>query len=384
MTSSSSSHHLDASSTTSTPRAGAGSTGSNGTGNGNGNGNGGNYHHHHHAPPHAPSSQAQAHGGPSVRVMFSFGGRILPRPGDHRLRYVGGETRIVSVPRTASHAVLTAALARLAPALFAPGAPQPALKYTLPQDDLDSLISVSSDDDVDNLMDEIDRVHIDVATNVKPPRLRLFLFASTPDHSSSAAFGSMLSGTGDASIDQWFVDQLNAPPPSSLERSRSEASSVVSDNTDCLTVTSPEAASDEPLPSPAPAEAAQPKPDPEVAHDDDDDKPVPVLRAPLFPTPWPAPPPQYMQQPVYYYPAPPVHYLDAAGHQSGYMPGPVYHHFVSGGGNEDLYASGSVGAVYGVPHPVQPYRQVIYKPPLASADDYPAEGKPTEGGSHSS
>ncbi|XP_047071043.1 uncharacterized protein LOC124679305 [Lolium rigidum] len=386
MTSSSSSHHLDASSASSTPRAGARSTASS-CSNGNGNGN-----HHHHPPPHAPSSRAQPqpqpHGGPCVRIMCSFGGRILPRPGDHRLRYVGGETRIVSVPRAASHAVLTAALARLAPALFAPGAPGPTLRYQLPEEDIDSLVSVSSDDDVDNLMCELDRVHGLAAADVKPPRLRLFLFASSPDHASSGAFGSVLSGTGDASIDQWFLDQLNAPAPSSLDRTRSDASSILSENTDYLTGIDAASASDDP--NPAPPAAEQTKPDTETPHGDDDhDKPAPVLGAPLAPhfaetAPWPAPPPQYMQQPMYYYPpARPVHYVDAAGRQGSYMPGPVYHHMVAGGGNQDLYAS---GAVYGVPHPVQPYRQVIYRPPLAAADDYPApvEGKPTEGASHSS
>lgn len=375
MTSSSSSHHHDASSATSTPRAGAGSSSS--------NGNGGNYHHH-HPPPHAPSSQAQAralaHGVPIVRIMCSFGGRILPRPGDHQLRYVGGETRIVSVPRTASYAVLSVALARLAPALFAPGAPDPALRYQLPQDDLDSLISVSSDDDVDNLMDELDRIHSLATTAVKPPRLRLFVFASSSDHSSAAMLGSVLSGAGDASTDQWFVDQLNAPAPSWIERGRSEATSLVSDNMDYLTGV--DAASDEPRPGPA----AEPKSDTEMAHDDKDE-PVPVLGAPLAPyvaesARWPAPPPPYMQEPVYYVPVRPVHYLDAAGRQSGYMPGPVYH-MVRGGGNEDLYASGSVGGVYGVPHPIQPFRQVIYAPPLPAADDYSAEGKSSEGGSQS-
>uniref|UniRef100_A0ACD5V0B9 Uncharacterized protein n=1 Tax=Avena sativa TaxID=4498 RepID=A0ACD5V0B9_AVESA len=386
MTSSSSSHHHDASSTNSTPRASAGSTSSNGTG--NGNGNGGNYHHHPPLPPPARSQgQVLPPPGPCVRIMCSFGGRILPRPGDHQLRYVGGETRIVSVPRTASYALLTVALARLVPALFAPGAPEPTLRYQLPQDDLDSLISVSSSDDVDNLMDELDRIQALTANAIKPPRLRLFVFASSPDHSSSAAFGSVLSGTADASTDQWFVDQLNAPAPpcpSSIDRGRSEASSMLSGNMDYLTGL--DAASDDPNPAPV----AQLKSDTEVAHGDDDDEPVPVMGAPLATyvaenARWPAPPPRYMQEPVYLVPVRPVHYLDAAGRQAGYMPGPVYH-MVGGRGNEDLYASGTVGGVYGVPHPVQPFRQVIYAPPLAPADDYQVEGKPSvsEGGSHSS
>ncbi|KAM1043753.1 hypothetical protein PS2_034708 [Malus domestica] len=37
-----------------------------------------------------------------VRFMCSFGGKILPRPHDNQLRYVGGDTRIVVVHRTVS------------------------------------------------------------------------------------------------------------------------------------------------------------------------------------------------------------------------------------------------------------------------------------------
>jgi len=52
--------------------------------------------------------------------MCSFGSRILPRPGDSHLCYVGGETRVVSfLWAVASFATLVAALAKVAPALFA-------------------------------------------------------------------------------------------------------------------------------------------------------------------------------------------------------------------------------------------------------------------------
>jgi len=122
--------------------------------------------------------------------MCSFGGRILPRPGDRQLRYVGGETRIVSFPRAAaSFATLVAALAKVAPALFAPGVPRPSLKYQVPQDGLDSLISVSSDIDVDHIMDRLDHLHDEAAA--RPLCLRVVLFALVLD----AAFGSLLLGT---------------------------------------------------------------------------------------------------------------------------------------------------------------------------------------------
>lgn len=34
-----------------------------------------------------------------VKFLCSYGGKVLPRPSDGLLRYVGGETRVVSVPR---------------------------------------------------------------------------------------------------------------------------------------------------------------------------------------------------------------------------------------------------------------------------------------------
>ncbi|XP_062187985.1 uncharacterized protein LOC133891290 [Phragmites australis] len=370
---SSSSHHPDSSSPSSTPRNGAGA--------------GGNSHHPPPLPP-APAAprHAQAHRGPQVRLMCSFGGRILPRPGDRQLRYVGGETRIVAVPRAAaSYAALVAALAKVAPALSTPGAPRPTLKYQLPQDDLDSLISVTSDDDVDHLMDEFDRLH-ELASNVaKPPRLRVFLFAPASDHTSAAgAFGPGLSGTGgEAATDQWFVDALNAPAPHPIERGQSEASSIISEVPDYLFGL--DAASDEPSPGPA---AARNKSDTEMQHHGEDDAPAPapgVHQAPYAAegSSWPAPPLPYKAQPVYYLSVPPVHYLDPAA-QGGYMPRPVYH-IIGGGGSEapgrDPHVTG--GNVYGVPRPMQPFPQMMYAPPLAVF--YTAEGKPPpESGGNSS
>jgi hypothetical protein len=111
----------------------------------------------------------------------------LPRPGDRQLRCVGGETRIVSFPWTA--ASLATLVAVLAPAIFALGLRRPSLKYQVPQDGLDSLISVSSDIDVDHIMDRLDHLHDEAAA--RPLCLRVVLFALVLD----AAFGSILLGT---------------------------------------------------------------------------------------------------------------------------------------------------------------------------------------------
>lgn len=37
-----------------------------------------------------------------VKFLCSHGGKILPRPGDGSLKYVGGETRVISISRDAS------------------------------------------------------------------------------------------------------------------------------------------------------------------------------------------------------------------------------------------------------------------------------------------
>lgn len=39
-------------------------------------------------------------GGGRIKILCSFGGRIVPRPQDGVLKYVGGETRVLAVPRS--------------------------------------------------------------------------------------------------------------------------------------------------------------------------------------------------------------------------------------------------------------------------------------------
>lgn len=48
-----------------------------------------------------------------VRFMCSFGGKILPRPHDNQLRYVGGDTRIVAVQRATTFSSLLSKLSKL-------------------------------------------------------------------------------------------------------------------------------------------------------------------------------------------------------------------------------------------------------------------------------
>lgn len=119
------------------------------------------------------------------------------------------------------------------------------MKYQLPNEDLDALISVSTDEDVENMMDEYDRI----AQNQNPrsSRLRLFLFTKNiaGEEEDNDSRASSISSLLDSSVnrEQWFLDALNLGSSASatavsngrgIERVRSEVSSIVSEVPDYL------------------------------------------------------------------------------------------------------------------------------------------------------
>ncbi|XP_076942712.1 uncharacterized protein LOC143612663 [Bidens hawaiensis] len=158
---------------------------------------------------------------PRARFMCSFGGKILPRPHDNQLRYVGGDTRIVTVLRhNTTYASLLNKLSKLS------GTTDICVKYQLPNEDLDALITVTSDEDVENMMDEYDRL----AHNNKTARLRIFLFPTDMSLSRASSISSLLDGS--VKREHWFLDALNGG--ASLDRGRSEVSSIVSEVPDYL------------------------------------------------------------------------------------------------------------------------------------------------------
>ncbi|XP_064971221.1 uncharacterized protein LOC135615989 [Musa acuminata AAA Group] len=107
-----------------------------------------------------------------VKLMVSYGGRIQLRPHDSsRLSYVGGETKILSLDRSARLPALLTKLASLA-RFSAPLC----LKYQLPGEDLDALVSVIDDGDLDHMMTEYDCLCCTSSSSKPSPRLRLRLF----------------------------------------------------------------------------------------------------------------------------------------------------------------------------------------------------------------
>ncbi|XP_074578303.1 uncharacterized protein LOC141834830 [Curcuma longa] len=143
-----------------------------------------------------------------LRLMCSYGGRICPRPTDKSLCYLGGETRMVVVDRHSSLSELSAKLSRT----LLGGRPF-TLKYQLPNEDLDSLISIATDEDLENMIEEeYDRILSAASVSsgggpTRSSRLRLFLFPSMPDTSPTSSIGSLLD---DSKSETWFVDALNS------------------------------------------------------------------------------------------------------------------------------------------------------------------------------
>ncbi|KAF3792140.1 Serine/threonine-protein kinase [Nymphaea thermarum] len=147
------------------------------------------------------NSLATADDVPRVKFLCSFGGSILPRPQDGKLRYVGGETRIVSVSRDIKFVELMAKMKELFDSVSL-------LKYQQPDEDLDALVSVVNDDDVINMMEEYDKF----GQGDGFTRLRMFLF-SHPDDDAS------LFDTDERETQRRYVDALNSlSDPSDFSR----------------------------------------------------------------------------------------------------------------------------------------------------------------------
>ncbi|KAH9297183.1 hypothetical protein KI387_028865, partial [Taxus chinensis] len=145
--------------------------------------------------PSASAASDDAGGSQKVKFMCSFGGKILPRPRDGALRYAGGETRIITVNKGIGFSELRQKMLEVY-------GQDLLLKYQLPNEDLDALVSVSCDEDLENLMDEYERLL--EGSGEGSPRLRLFLF--TASESDLAHLATM----GDHRLSkQRYVDAVN-------------------------------------------------------------------------------------------------------------------------------------------------------------------------------
>ncbi|KAF6141133.1 hypothetical protein GIB67_006578 [Kingdonia uniflora] len=119
----------------------------------------------HGFPPYSSGTSDSSQPGTKMKFLCSFGGKILPRPSDGKLRYVGGETRIINIRRSLAWLDLVKKTSEICNQSHT-------IKYQLPGEDLDALISVSSDEDLQNMMEEYYGLE-----RVDGQRLRIFLIS---------------------------------------------------------------------------------------------------------------------------------------------------------------------------------------------------------------
>ncbi|XP_010515013.1 PREDICTED: uncharacterized protein LOC104790915 [Camelina sativa] len=135
--------------------------------------------------------------GEKLKFLCSYNGKIMPRPSDGVLRYVGGQTRIVTVKRNVRFDEFEQKMIEVY------GQPVVVIKYQLPDEELDALVSVSCSEDIDNMMEEFDKL-VERSSDGSG-KLRVFLFdASEVDDS----FGVAEYGDG-VDIGQRFVETVN-------------------------------------------------------------------------------------------------------------------------------------------------------------------------------
>ncbi|GFZ11980.1 octicosapeptide/Phox/Bem1p family protein [Actinidia rufa] len=77
----------------------------------------------------------------TIKFLYSYGGKIIPRPTDGKLRYVGGMTRVLAIDRSITFAELMVKFRDLCGLSMS-------LKCKLPTEDLDVLVSITCDEDL--------------------------------------------------------------------------------------------------------------------------------------------------------------------------------------------------------------------------------------------
>eukprot|EP00899_Mesostigma_viride_P005786 jgi/Mesvir1/15208/Mv06440-RA.1 len=120
-------------------------------------------------PEFHPMAEGRRVSAGKIKLLVSFGGSFQYLT-DNNIKYVGGDTRLMVLPRDISYAALMYKLTEEYDQAIT-------LKYHLPGTELDFLVSVSNDEDLANMMDEIDQM----ASNMSPSpsgsrRLHVYLF----------------------------------------------------------------------------------------------------------------------------------------------------------------------------------------------------------------
>jgi hypothetical protein len=128
-----------------------------------------------------------------IKFICNFGGTFLPRPSDGELRYVGGERHLVQINRDMSWNELTCKTTKLIRR-------DHIIKYHLPGEQLNMLISITSDDDLHNMIDEC------IVLQANRERLTMYLF-SAKDDEHNVHF--LVARSSDAEKEAQFIALIN-------------------------------------------------------------------------------------------------------------------------------------------------------------------------------
>ncbi|KAF5464947.1 hypothetical protein F2P56_014984 [Juglans regia] len=156
--------------------------------------------------PHGPEISEASFSG-KMKILCSFGGRILPRPSDGKLRYVGGETRIISIRKNVTWVDLMKKTSAICNQLHT-------IKYQLPGEDLDALISVCSDEDLHHMIEEYQELERIEGSH----RLRIFLVSLNEPESPSSKEGK---ATQTSDADYQYIVAINGTVDPSSRKSSS-------------------------------------------------------------------------------------------------------------------------------------------------------------------
>ncbi|KAL3642321.1 hypothetical protein CASFOL_013136 [Castilleja foliolosa] len=88
----------------------------------------------------------------TIKFLYSYGGKIVLRPVDRKLHYTGGHTRIISVDRSITYPELIVKFWELC------GSSSIDLKCKLPDEDLDLLVTIRSDEELRYVIEDYERV----------------------------------------------------------------------------------------------------------------------------------------------------------------------------------------------------------------------------------
>ena len=146
-----------------------------------------------HGNPSVNSSSGVSEAVSSKKFLCSFGGKILPRPSDGKLRYVGGETRMIRLNKDISWQEFVRKISAIYSQYHT-------IKYQLPGEDLDALVSVSCDEDLQNMMEE----YSVLPSGEGSQKLRIFIFS--PMDCNDVQFGV---GSTDGDSEVRYVVAIN-------------------------------------------------------------------------------------------------------------------------------------------------------------------------------